>query len=290
MNKVARLNKKLIKFNIHTHSDYCDGNGKLLDFIELAQNLNFDTLGFSSHAPLLFNTNFSMNRDLIPKYVDEIRLLQEKFYNIQLLAGMECDFIPTLSYPFSYLKDTFHLDYLIGGIHLVKNEEEEDLWFIDGPHQSEYDRGLKEVFQNDIKKGVTQYYHQMIEMIDTQKFVVLAHFDKIKMHNAGRYFSEEDLWYKKLCFDVIDLLKDKDIIVEINTRGIYKKRCPDFYPSQFILEQLLKNNIKITISSDAHQPMELDLLLEDAANFAKEIGFKEVWKPAKNQNWCAVSL
>lgn len=290
MKKVASIGKKLIKFNIHTHSNYCDGNGKLLDFIAIAQNNNFDTLGFSSHAPLTFDPHFSINRDAIPEYVDEISSLQKEFPNIQLLAGMECDFIPTVSYPFSYFKDTFHLDYLIGGIHLVKNPAVEKLWFIDGPHQSEYDNGLKEVFQNDIKKGVTHYYHQMMEMIDTQNFEVLAHLDKIKMHNAGRFFSEEDLWYKKLCLDVVDLLKSKDIIVEINTRGIYKKRCPDFYPSKFILENLLKNEIKITISSDAHQPMELDFLLEDAANYAKEIGFQEVWKPSVNQNWCAVSL
>jgi histidinol-phosphatase (PHP family) len=146
------------------------------------------------------------------------------------------------------------------------------------------------VFNNDIRKGVTQYFMQMMEMIETQNFEVLAHLDKIKMHNAGRFFSEDDYWYKNLCLGVVDLLKNKDIIVEINTRGIYKKRCPDFYPSRFILENLLKNKTRITLSSDAHQPQELNLLLDDAAIYAKSIGFKEVWKPAQKGLWESVQI
>ena len=282
---VACLNKYLINFNTHTHSSFCDGKGELTDYLDFGIQNGIQTLGFSSHAPILFENHFSIHPNRIQEYVSQIRGLDKQHPEIQLFAALECDYIPHFSLPFAEFKEKHHLDYLIGGVHLVENTNSRQLWFIDGPLREEYDRGLREVFGNDIRKGVTQYFHQVMEMIETQNFEILAHLDKIKMHNAGRYFLEEDSWYKKLCMETIDLLKNRDIIVEINTRGIYKKRCPDFYPSRFILENLLENKIRITVNSDAHQPEELRNLLDDAALFAKNIGFKEVWKPSPDHKW-----
>ncbi|MEI6348845.1 MAG: histidinol-phosphatase [Bacteroidota bacterium] len=288
---VVPYNKILINFNAHTHTIYCDGKGSFREYADFAIKNSISLIGFSSHAPINFENNFSININLIQKYVDEIRFLNQ-FYGeqIELFVGLECDYIPDFSFPFDKFRNEYNLDYIIGGIHLVENTDSKELWFIDGSMQKNYDIGLENVFNNDIRKGVTQYFMQMMEMIETQNFEVLAHLDKIKMHNAGRFFSEDDYWYKNLCLGVVDLLKNKDIIVEINTRGIYKKRCPDFYPSRFILENLLKNKTRITLSSDAHQPQELNLLLDDAAIYAKSIGFKDVWKPAQNGLWESVQI
>lgn len=287
---VAYLNKFLINFNTHTHSHFCDGKGEFSDYINFGIQNGVHIIGFSSHAPIAFKNHFSIDPQKMQEYVDQIRASNLLYPNIQLFAALECDYIPHFSFPFMEFKEKYHLDYIIGGVHLVENPNTRQLWFIDGPLRDEYDRGLKEVFDNDIREGVTQYFHQIMEMIETQNFEVLAHLDKIKMHNAGRYFSEEDRWYRKLCLETIDLLKDREIIVEINTRGIYKKRCPDYYPSKFILENLLKNKGRITLSSDAHQPEELRLLLDDAALYAKNIGFKEVWQPASDHLWIPYSI
>lgn len=285
------MNKYLTNFNIHTHSHYCDGKGQLSDYVNFAIHNEIDILGFSSHAPVEFNNHFSINPTQIQAYVNEIQSLNLNFKDqIQLFAALECDYIPHFSLPFSDFKTKYHLNYIIGGIHLVENTYTKQLWFIDGPIRDEYDRGLKECFDNDIRKGVTQYFHQMLEMIQTQHFDVLAHLDKIKMHNANRYFSENEKWYQNLVLEVIEMLKNREIIVEINTRGLYKNRCPDYYPSKFILEHLLKNKVRITLSSDAHQPEELRLLLDEAALYAKSIGYTEVWKPTKTEGWVPFSL
>lgn len=291
MQKVAKINENIIKFNLHTHSRYCDGKGCLSEFVDAAIILDMNVLGFSSHGPVKFSNHFSIKEECVKDYLKEIFSLNEKHAGvISLFAGLECDYIPKFSFPFQYFRDTYKLDYIIGGVHLVENIETNKLWFIDGPNPEEYDRGLNEVFDGDIRKGVTRYFHQMMEMIETQKFEILAHIDKVKMHNAGRFFSEEDRWYRNLCMEVVELLKHREIIVEVNTRGIYKKRCPDYYPSKFILEQLLKNKIRITLSSDAHQIEELVLLLEDAAKYVHSIGFKEVWCLDESKNWMSVGF
>lgn len=275
---VAQINKKLIKYNLHTHSDFCDGSSQLFEYVQMAKLLRFQQLGFSSHAPLKFENNFSILLDKLPEYIKIIDCLKEDNYtDLAIFAGLECDYIPSFSYPFSKFRNEYNLDYIIGGVHLVENPENQQLWFIDGPKRETFDEGLFEIFQGDIQKAVKQYFYQLNEMIQTQDFEILAHLDKIKMHNANRFFSENDIWYKNLCLEVIDHLAQKEIIVEINTRGIYKGRCPDFYPSDFILKLLLKNNIGVTISSDAHRPEELNLMLDEAMKHLINLGFKEVW-------------
>lgn len=265
-----------MKCNYHTHTTYCDGKEEMKVFVQKAIDLQFDHLGFSSHAPILKENNFSIQKDEIPHYIADIEKYQKEFSNIKLFKALECDFIPDLTYPFDYFKDTFHLDYLIGGIHLVKTPDQENVWFIDGSKQLIYDEGLAKFFQNNIKKAVTAFWEQTYEMIETQKFDIIAHIDKIKMHNQNRFFKEDEKWYRDLAEHAIDLIYKNNIIVEINSRGLYKKRCTDFYPSDFILKSVSQKNIPVVISSDAHKSEELALFYSEAKDKLKSFGIGEL--------------
>lgn len=265
-----------MKCNYHTHTTYCDGKEEMKVFVQKAIDLQFDHLGFSSHAPILKENNFSIQKDEIPHYIADIEKYQKEFSNIKLFKALECDFIPDLTYPFDYFKDTFHLDYLIGGIHLVKTPDQENVWFIDGSKQLIYDEGLAKFFQNNIKKAVTAFWEQTYEMIETQKFDIIAHIDKIKMHNQNRFFKEDEKWYRDLAEHAIDLIYKNNVIVEINSRGLYKKRCTDFYPSDFILKSVAQKNIPVVISSDAHKSEELALFYSEAKEKLKSFGIGEL--------------
>ena len=158
-----------------------------------------------------------------------------------------------------------------------KNENQEGLWFIDGPIQEKYDEGLKTVFNGHARKGVEAYYNQLLEMIATQKPDIIAHLDKIKMHNKERFFSIEEQWYKDLVWKTLKYIANEtNCIVEVNTRGLYKKRCDTFFPGPDILEQIFHLNIPITLSSDAHKPDELNEYYGEAITLLKDIGFKEI--------------
>lgn len=275
---VASLKNKILKYNLHTHSAFCDGIGSIEEHCIFSINTNFNVLGFSCHAPLKFNNSFSIPQTLIPKYLADIDQAKDKHNGtLKILKGLECDFIPGLSLSFNSFKEKYQLDYIIGGIHLVGGNNPERLWFIDGPKREFFDNGLSELYQNDIQKAVTNYFHQMNEMIETEKFDILAHFDKIKMHNQSRFFEENEKWYENLIQETLELVVVKDLIVELNYRGIYKKRCHDFYPSKSILKKILHKKIRVCISSDAHQPHENGILHEEANKFLKEIGFTETY-------------
>ena len=267
----------MIKANYHTLSTFCDGADTIAAMVESAVSKEFDHLGFSAHAPLLKRMyDFLIAEDEIPLYVKEIEETQQKHPEITLWKGLECDFIPEGNKPFQYFKKQYELDFIIGGIHLVKPPHIEELWFIDGPNRQIFDDGLSLFFSGDIKKAVTQFWEQTFEMIETESFDMIAHLDKVKMHNQKRFFTEEEDWYLQLVNHALALVKQKNLILEINSRGIYKGRCPDFYPSDYILQQAAKKGIPCVISADAHKKDDIGQLYQESIDKLKSFGITEL--------------
>jgi len=277
-----------MRFNFHTHCNYCDGEGNPEDFVTEAISQNFTALGFSSHAPLPFENTFALQDESMQVYVDEIRQLQRDYSGqLSVFVGLECDYIPNISYAMGGFKQKYGLDYIIGSVHLVDYHGE--LWFIDGSKVASYDEGLSRIFNSDIKKAVRQYFNQICDMIEDETFDILAHFDKIKMHNKNRYFTEDEKWYINLIEETIRLIKEKSLIVEVNTRGIYKKRCDTFYPSPWIIRKLKEHAIPLTISTDAHSKGELSFYFQEAVECLRLYGVKDV-AVLTSSGWEAKSL
>jgi histidinol-phosphatase (PHP family) len=263
-------------FNYHTHTLYCDGKDTPEEFIKEAIRLEMTAIGFSSHSPLPFNNEYSIKANRVEDYKNEVLSLQEKYKEqIRVFLALEFDYVPGMSDNFSLLINQLSLDYCIGSVHLIKNKKTGVLWFIDGP-EINYTHGVSHVFQNNIKLAVQSYFEQISEMIVSQKPTIIGHIDKIKMHNKGRYFSEEESWYKDLLTKTLEVASRNGSIIEMNTRGIYKKRCDSYYPGIFALKQICKMNIPVTISSDAHKPNEITLCFPEAINLLKDIGFKKI--------------
>jgi histidinol-phosphatase (PHP family) len=263
--------------NHHTHSLYSDGSSKPEDYIVAAIEKGFNLLGFTEHSSLPFENTFSFKKENKEEYIALISNLKQKYSGqLAIFSGMEMDYIPGMSENFGKIKMEYKLDYLIGSIHLVRPEKNDELWFTDGSDYKTYDDGLNQLFDGDIKKAVSTYYNQLNEMIETQHIDIIGHFDKIKMHNRDRFFKEDEPWYMTLVSETLELIQDRDIIVEVNTRGIYKQRSDTTYPGLDILKQIKKMRIPVMVNSDAHMPHELDLAFDKAFSLLKEAGIDEV--------------
>ncbi len=301
-------------FNLHTHSIYSDGKSQPREIVEEAVRQGLTTLGFSEHSPLPFDNNFSVKSADMPKYVAEIAQLKAEFKGkIDIYCGLEADYLTGVSEPFAVTKEKYHLDYLIGGVHLVVNpalrqaqgpEETkvvepaetptqtinpDEIWFIDGPKWEVYDEGLQKFFDGDIRRAVRQFFEQSNEMIENESFDIIAHFDKIKMHNRDRYFHEDEPWYRKLALETLDLICKKGLVMEINTRGIYKKRYNGFYPSPWLMEEACKMHIPALISADAHHFSEISLEFFAAEEALKKAGYRSVVN-FKDGSWVEVGF
>jgi histidinol-phosphatase (PHP family) len=264
-------------FNHHTHTIYCDGNSEPEEYVKRALKLNFHTLGFSGHAPVPFENKFSIKDDKLEEYAGVVNKLKKRYsQQIKVYLSLEIDFIPEITHSFEYFTERCGLDYTIGGVHLVKSGDNDKLWFIDGSDPNVYDYGLKTLFNGNIRKAVETYWLQITEMVATQKPDIIAHIDKIGMHNRDRYFSEEEKWYKDLIWKVLKIVKDTGSVIEVNTRGLYKGRSDKTFPSPLLLEQILHLKIPVTLSSDAHKPEELDGFFGETIEMLEDIGFGEL--------------
>lgn len=269
----------MIGYNFHMHTHFSDGHHPPEDYIIAALEQDMKAIGFSDHSPLPFDNPFSLPANRLQEYREQILSLKKKYAEkIDIFLSLEMDYVPQMSGDFKTLADEAALDYVIGSVHLVGSKTPDNLWFTDGPDQSIYDDGLAKFYQNDIRKAVKAFYHQTNEMILTQEFDVIGHFDKIKMHNQNRFFTEDEAWYKQLVMETLTLIREKGLIVEVNTRGIYKKRSQSLYPSDWILQQMHAWKIPAIISSDAHKPEEIQLAMETAILALIQAGYKEVMR------------
>jgi histidinol-phosphatase (PHP family) len=303
------MNKVMQNFNLHTHSIYSDGKSQPREIVEEAVRQRFTTIGFSEHSPLPFDNNFSVKSADMPRYVAEIAQLKEEFKGkIDIYCALEADYLTGVSEPFAVTKEKYHLDYLIGGVHLVVNPafrqaqrpkvpesvegptiSADEIWFIDGPKWEVYDEGLQKFFDGDIRRAVRRFFEQSNEMIENEQFDIIAHFDKIKMHNRDRYFHEDEPWYRKLALETLDLIREKGLVMEINTRGIYKKRYNGFYPSPWLMEEACKMGVPTIISADAHHFSEISLEFETAEEALRKAGYRSVVN-FKDGRWVEVPL
>ncbi len=263
--------------NFHTHSSYCDGKATPREMVDFAVAHGFTELGFSGHCPLPFENTYSITD--YEGYCNEVRTLKEEYKDrIIIHLGLEIDYVPGMLEDFNPLIDKGQLGYTIGSVHLVTDrpaDGPEQLWFIDGSRYETYDEGLQKIFHGDIKRGVRAYFHQENAMLERNRPTVVGHPDKIVMHNRDRYFHEDEPWYRDLALETIHLIKELDLICEINTRGIYKGRHADYYPGKWLIQEMKLLHIPVIVSTDAHSPEDL-LRTEGAYEYLREIEYPAV--------------
>lgn len=255
--------------NFHTHTTYCDGKGTFKDCLQVS---GIKSIGFSSHAPLPFGTSWAMRADQLQNYLNEIKQLRVEEKSIELYAGLEVDYIPGIIAPTKFT----NLDYTIGSIHFVDAFPDGRPWEIDGTHIV-FLEGLQTLFHNNPREAWSRYFELTREMIRQAPPTILGHLDKMKIQNIGStLFDEQELWYREEIKQTLDSIKGTDIIVEVNTRGLYQKKSATTYPSPWILAQIKAAGIPITLSSDAHNPTDLFNEFSETAQLLKSIGFKQL--------------
>ena len=257
--------------NFHTHSHYCDGKGKILEYLEAAEKAGIVSIGFSSHAPVPFTCAWCMKEDALPDYLDEIEEARQSFPRLEVYKGLEVDYIPDVMSPQTF---SDQLDFTIGSIHFVGHHNGKG-WEIDNTLEVFKD-GLRKIFNDDIRAAVTRYLELTREMLIKTPPDILGHLDKIKVNAREVSFDESEAWYRDEIRQLVDTIAKRRTIVEVNTRGLYKKKSETPYPSPWILEQLRDRNIRITMSSDAHHPQDVTREFETTLTLLADIGFKNL--------------
>jgi histidinol-phosphatase (PHP family) len=189
---------------------------------------------------------------------------------------MEVDYIPERIGPKSKHVLDAALDYTVGSVHFVESFPDGIGWEIDGSHQV-FLKGLQEIFGGDVQKAVSRYFELTRQMVEQECPDIIGHIDKIKIQDEeGKLFSQQAFWYQQQMRQTLQLIADAGAIIEVNTRGIYKKKTPETYPAPWVLEEIHRLSIPVTLNSDAHHPDEITACFTDTARLLQTIGFKQV--------------
>ncbi|AFA48158.1 histidinol-phosphatase HisJ [Acetobacterium woodii] len=271
--------------NYHVHSDYCDGTNKLEEMVIAGVAAGLTSMGLSSHFPLPFSNDWTMKVENVKNYLDEIKRLKKKYTAIiELYCGMEIDyFIDRQDISDLAKKIIPQLDYNIMSIHTIGKTFGDDVSYID-ESQSGFALGIEKYYHGNIQTFIKDYYEGIKNMVITFEPDILGHIDLIKKYNHDHYFfNENERWYQKIVTDCLDGIAKTKTKIEINTGA--NLRCPGVgrYPSDWIIPEMIKRHIPITIGGDSHSIAGIAYEYKEAETYLKKCGYQEYWMIKKGR-------
>lgn len=262
--------------NYHTHCEYCDGRNSAAEMAATAYATGFSILGFSSHAPLPFETEWTMNPGRVADYTRTVRDLAEAYRGrMEILLGLEIDYIENICGPSDGRFDRLGLDYSIGSVHHICPSRlgNDALSTVDNGQDS-FDALIAQGYDNNTTAMVDDYYKAVTSCIKAGGFEILAHFDLIRKNNPNMSrFREDTPQYRAAAMMAVDALSGTDIIVEINTGGMARGKIPTPYPAAWILQELKVRGVDICLNSDAHASAHLLACREAGLRAAADAGY-----------------
>lgn len=262
--------------NYHSHCTFCDGRSTPEDFVKFAVSNGFRAYGFSSHSPLPFETFWNMSKEDMPEYLMEIERLKKKYAGrLEIYVALEIDYLDDTYNPSVPYFQNLPLDYRIGSIHFLpvsSSLREENMVCIDGSF-SEFQKGVDRYYEGDIRKMVTHYFSSTRKMIESGGIDMIGHMDKIYMNGQQcKGFSFDAPWYQNPFNECLELIAQKGIMVEINTKNLQKKG--QTFPHRNYLNRLKDLHIPVLINSDCHYPDLVNDGRREAFEWLKQAGFK----------------
>ncbi len=265
-----------IRTSYHTHSHYCDGEGEIVEMIDAAIAAGLNEVGITSHAPLPFETDWTMPSEQLPQYAAEVRALQERYRDrITVLFGAEIDYIPGSEVDRFQREQLFPLgfDYFVGSVHFLGERNPPSSF--DGTPE-EYRQILDEEYDGDIAAMVTDYYRRMQEVLMIPGVRIVGHLDRIKRFNANDvFFTGDEPWYREAVEETLQAIAASGHIMELNTSG-WRHGLGAPYPGPEILARARDLGIPVTVNSDAHTPNDVNRFFDRAADLLAELGIRPV--------------
>lgn len=240
----------------HMHSVLSDGKNTYEEMVLSALAKGLDEIGFTDHV-CLRPVNWAIRLEDIPVMTGQILDLKLKYEDqIRIRFGIEMDYFPGREEELSELIRRIPVDYVIGSVHFIGD------WNFD-TDQSFYGK-----WSND--KLYEKYFTLVQQAAASGLFDVIGHLDLIKKF---RIYPETN--QDKLFEDTIAIIKENHLVVELNTGGL-DRECAEFFPEPKLLEMCFRQQVPVTLSSDAHRTEQVARHYESAVSLLKQIGYSEI--------------
>ena len=261
----------------HVHTPFCDGRTPAQDMARAAYEKGFVSLGFSSHAPQMFDPPCCIAPSREDAYKAQIRALRAEYEGrMRIYLGIERDVFACVG-PEDY-------EYFIASVHYLPLNGE--YVAIDGTPE-DFLRCVNEGFGGDALAMARRYFSLLRDSVRKDRAPIIGHFDLLRKNNAVLHLlDEEGPSYRNLALETLESLADTGSFLEVNTKAMIKGRLQTPYPAAFLLSAWKNWGGEVIINSDCHDAKYLDayypeaeaLLLSLGYDHAVRLGAKEMWE------------
>lgn len=250
----------IMKFDFHTHHERCGhATGSIREYINAAIDKGLQSIGISDHTPIFASNEDhpspggTMAKSEFSKYVEEVLALKKEYAGkIEVLLGIEADFIPEHLDLYRKIISSYSFDYIIGSVHQYHG-----ISIYNGKYWDE----LASQEKVEVKE---KYYDYIFQSAESGMYDILGHVDALKRYYSGY----TDVMTEATDFTLKTIAKN-DVVIEINSSD------ENWAPGADFLERALYFGVKVTFGSDAHKPEEVGNHFEAVQKHLKEIGFRE---------------
>lgn len=268
---------------VHCHSTHCDGKASLRQMADAAIAAGVETLGISGHSYVPFDLPCCV-RDTAAYLAEMTALKAEYLHRLDLLCGVEWDAhsLPVPGVPGSAPQDLLGAgectayDYVIGSSHYILCADGA-YRPVDGTFEQVQECVAVE-FGGDGLAFAQRYYADLTAMIRAVKPDIVGHLDLCKKQNKDNcLFDPQDPRYVAAAEQAMQAARACGCMLEVNTGGVYRGYGCGFYPSLPLLRRWHDLGGKVVLTADAHTPDALIFQFDEAAAYAKQAGFAQVW-------------
>ena len=252
------VNRVSYPCDYHIHTPLCrHAVGWPVEYAERAVAMGFEEIGFADHNPMpeAFD-DWRMLREELPRYLESVQEARERFPQLTIRIGLECDYLPGKEGWIEELAGMAEWDYLIGSVHYLPEG-----WEVDHP------KYLSRHQDGNAGELWASYWRTYERCIRSGLFDFVAHPDLPKKFG---FRPEGDL--RHFYEPAIAAMAERGVAFEINTAGL-RKECRELYPAQEFLVMAHQAGVPLLINSDAHDPGELGAGFEEAVASAREAGY-----------------
>lgn len=232
--------------NYHSHTFRCQhADEDVIDYVRAAAQAKMSTFGVSDHAALPDNRwpDVRMRFDELDDYVAAVHHAAEVVPEVNVLLGMECEYIPEFhAYFAEELLEARHFSYLIGAGHFT-------------PFQGDW---LNSFVELRTATHLRAYARYLEEMMATGLFAFIAHPD---LFGGIQMSWTEDV--AACSRDILAAAVETGVPLEINGYGLRKPKVPGAegqrppYPWLPFWELAQEYPIQVVCNSDCHHPRDV---------------------------------
>ena len=260
---------KMIKYDLHTHTYYCDGENAPAEMIQEALKKDFDMIGFSGHAHTDLDKEYSMSIEGTKNYVKDILKLKEDYEGkIDILCALEQDYYS--------IEPSYDYDYIISSVHyLIKDGK---VFSVD-ESKGKLLTAIDELYGGGAYSLVEDYYALMAEVLKKTGGDIIGHFNLIEKFNSdGNIFDKNNKRYIAAWKSAIEELVKYQKPFEINTGAISRGYMKEPYPNLAMLKYIKQLGGKVIYSGDTHSAKMLGFGMDIAQKAADEVGLGDLFE------------